>query len=204
MRGPLPVRARIRPRELCQAALDCEHRGRFCPQSAGQWGIARTIELRQRRPCQVASWMDRMTDHINQLQKERERLVATRREMAEAIATTASLSPDRAAAFTAIQEAINSVDEATRDETIHDDVKWRVPVGLIGTGDRACTLPSLGPRRRRPWYTSPSVHLQISSSRRQSFVSVSTFPYSGTPERLSVAQSGHSTWRSTCFRLRCS
>jgi hypothetical protein len=37
--------------------------------------------------------------------------------MAEAIATTASLSPDRAAEFTAIQEAINSVDEAIRDET---------------------------------------------------------------------------------------
>jgi hypothetical protein len=40
--------------------------------------------------------------------------------MAEAIATTASLSPDRAAEFTAIQEAINSMDEAIRDETIHD------------------------------------------------------------------------------------
>ena len=60
--------------------------------------------------------MDRMTDHINQLQKTRERLVETRREMAEAIATTPSLSPDRASEFTAIQEATNSIDEAIRDE----------------------------------------------------------------------------------------
>jgi hypothetical protein len=71
-------------------------------------------------PLDCRRWMDRMTDHIDQLQKARERLVATRREMAEAIATKASLSPDRAAEFTAIQEAINSMDEAIRDETIHD------------------------------------------------------------------------------------
>jgi hypothetical protein len=76
--------------------------------------------------------MDRMTDHINQLQKARERLVATRREMAEAIATTASLSPDRAAEFTSIQEVINSIDEAIRDETIHDEVN-RNSGGFLST-----------------------------------------------------------------------
>ena len=65
--------------------------------------------------------MDRMTDHISQLQKARERLVETRRELAEAIATTASLSPERASEFTTIQEAISAIDEAIRDEAKHRD-----------------------------------------------------------------------------------
>jgi hypothetical protein len=65
--------------------------------------------------------MDCMTDHINQLQKARDRLVAKRREMAEAIATTASLSPDRASEFATMQEAINAVDEAIRDEAKQRD-----------------------------------------------------------------------------------
>jgi hypothetical protein len=62
-----------------------------------------------------------MIDHINQLQKARDRLVEKRREMAEAIATTASLSPDRASEFAAIQEAIGAIDEAIRDEARYRD-----------------------------------------------------------------------------------
>ena len=70
--------------------------------------------------CQLKR-VDYMTDHIDQLQKARDRLVETRREMGEAIATTASLSPDRASEFAAIQEAISAIDDAIRDEARHRD-----------------------------------------------------------------------------------
>jgi hypothetical protein len=117
---PIPREQKEFARDIACLPLDVARRGRSALKAPddGDSDDNRTVATVSLSGCR--RWMDRMTDHINQLQKARERLVATRREMAEVIATTASLSPDRAAEFTAIQEAINSMDEAIRDETIHD------------------------------------------------------------------------------------